>query len=401
MANISENLSTPVLGEYNVIVAGGGVGGVCAAVSAKRSGAQRVLILEKSVQFGGLATIGLISWYEPICDGHGKKIMYGMADELMQMALQYGPDSLPEEWRNNPDSVDTKKRFSAHFSQSMFAMALDEYIKDHGVDVLLDTQVVRPLMKGNVCDGLVVENKTGRGYYKCKMVIDATGDADILARAGVPCVCGENYLTYVAYMADTDTANKAAQTQDMIHLRRWVKAGSDLWGKGHPEGKPKLSGVTAEEVTQYVLEGRSMLFDKLRKDPPKKRDVTVLPSMAQFRTTRRIDGDYTLTEADEGKHFKDSIAVAVDFYNRGKLYELPYRTLVHSGFDNLFTVGRSISSAGWAWDVTRVIPVAAATGQAAGTAAAMCATGGVTTKQLKVEGLQRRLGEAGARLRID
>lgn len=401
MDSIYETIKTPVMGNYDLIIAGGGIGGVCAAVSAKRNGVERVLILEKSVLFGGLATIGLISWYEPICDGRGRKLMYGMADELMQLAIRYGSDTLSEEWRGNPDAVKSNKRFSTHFSHSMFSLALDKLVKDHGIDILFDTCAVKPVMEKNKCIGIIVQNKTGRSAHMAKVVIDATGDADILARAGVPCVNGKNYLTYIAYEADTDTVKKAAESEDMLKLRKWFTVGSNLWGKGHPEGSPMLTGVTAEEVTRFVLEGRSLLFNKIKDDNRRTRDITALPYMAQFRTTRRIQGDYTLTEEDEGKYFIDSIAVAGDFSKPGKRYELPYRLLYNSEFGNIFTVGRSISASGWAWDVVRVIPVAAATGQAAGTAAAMLIKQDILANEIDISELQQRLIESDARIHLE
>ena len=70
---------------YDVIVVGGGVAGVAAAVSASREGS-RVLLIEKSFNLGGLATGGLISWYEPLCDGAGKQIIYGIAEELIRLS---------------------------------------------------------------------------------------------------------------------------------------------------------------------------------------------------------------------------------------------------------------------------------------------------------------------------
>ena len=95
---ICESLQTPVLGEYDVVVCGGGVAGLAAAVAAQRHGAS-VLVLEKSIVLGGLATHGLISWYEPLCNGHGKRIMNGMAYELLRIAIRDSYDSLADEWK--------------------------------------------------------------------------------------------------------------------------------------------------------------------------------------------------------------------------------------------------------------------------------------------------------------
>lgn len=82
---------------YDVIVVGGGIAGVAAAVSASREDSG-VLLIEKGCNLGGLATGGLISWYEPLCDGEGKQIIYGIAEELIKLSAKYGFDNLPEKW---------------------------------------------------------------------------------------------------------------------------------------------------------------------------------------------------------------------------------------------------------------------------------------------------------------
>lgn len=397
---VSEELLTPELGHYDVIVCGGGVGGIASAVAASRQGA-KVMLIEKTVLLGGLATAGLISWFEPLCDGKGKKLMYGIVDELFDLSIKYGDDTFPENWKNKEENSIDSRRYASFFSPTIFSIALDEYLEKANVTILLDTVVVRPLMENNHCNGVVVENKTGRGYYSADFIIDGTGDADIMFRAGVPCENGKNYLTYIAYIADKNTCAQARETNHILDSRKWTASGSDLWGKGHPEGEPRLSGTTAEEVTEYVLKGRKLLFEKLLGQDPKTRDVTVLPSMAQFRTTRRIVGGYTLTENDVGKHFPSSISTAGDFANRGHCYELPFEILCHPDFDNLLTVGRTVSSAGWAWEVTRVIPIAIATGQAAGTAAALCSAKGCTLKELEIAELRCTLENNGVRTRLN
>ena len=90
--------------------------------------------------------------------------------------------------------------------------------------------------------------------------------------------------------------------------------------------------------------------------------------MAQFRTTRCIDGEYTLKESDAYRHFDDSVGAICDFDRRDYLFEIPFGTIVKKGFHNLLTAGRSAAGEGYAWDVLRVIPPAIISGQAAGVA---------------------------------
>ncbi len=398
-AYLHESFSTKIAGSFDVVVCGGGVAGLAAAVSAARLGSS-VLLLEKSINLGGLATNGLISWYEPICNGLGDKLMYGMASELFQLAIAHGPDTLDNAWRSDPDHADTQKRYEACFSPSIFTLALDGWLLSNGVKLLLDTLVVRPMMEGAHCQGLVVEHKGGREYFQAKVVVDATGDADILHRAGVPCVVGSNFLTYISYLVDGKTIARAGNTGNLLDSRHWYTCGSDLWGKGHPADAPRLSGLTAEEVTQFVLSGRKLLTAECFAREKGTYDLSCLPSMAQLRTTRRLDGAYTLQEADQGRSFTDSVGVAVDFSKRGHVYELPYGILHNSEFDNLFTAGRSVSSSGWAWEVTRVIPVAIATGQAAGIAAALCCQSETSAPALEIKLVQDELVRSGVRLHI-
>ena len=89
MKTLVERLETPVREETDVLVVGGGIAGVAAALAARRAGA-RVLLLEKQALLGGLATNGLISWYEPLCDGQGQQLIYGLAEELLRLSFRYG-----------------------------------------------------------------------------------------------------------------------------------------------------------------------------------------------------------------------------------------------------------------------------------------------------------------------
>ena len=108
MKTLVERLETPVREETDVLVVGGGIAGVAAALAARRAGA-RVLLLEKQALLGGLATNGLISWYEPLCDGQGHQLIYGLAEELLRLSFRYGDDSLPEIWKDRSVPVDPAK----------------------------------------------------------------------------------------------------------------------------------------------------------------------------------------------------------------------------------------------------------------------------------------------------
>lgn len=399
MTFVSENRQVPVKGKYDLIVCGGGISGLAAAAAAARSGLS-VLLLEKSVQLGGLATLGLISWFEPICDGNGKRIVGGIPKEMFDLCVHCGIHSLDPKWITHPDKNDSERRCSTHFSHSMFAMVLDRWLLDAGVEILFDTVVTAPAVDNGNISGLFVENKDGRGYYEASMVIDATGDADIAVACGVPYENGINYLTHIAYYTDTKHAAAAANHNNMLFARSWKNSGADLWGRGHPEGSPLYIGINAQEQTNFVLEGRKRLLESLEHIAPKERDIYCLPGMAQYRKSRRIIGEYTLTEQDCNTFCEDSIGIVGDFFHPGDIYELPYRTLYHRSVKNLFITGRCISSTGWAWDVTRVIPAAAATGEAAGIAASLCVRNEYNNATLPIKSLQDALTTQGIQLHI-
>lgn len=382
--------------DCDVIVAGGGVAGVAAAVSVRRMG-KSVLLIEKTVGLGGLATTGLINLFVPMCNGRGVQIIKGMAEELLRLSVKYGYDTIPKEWQNGePGFGKTNVRYLTRFSAPIFTLAMTELVKNEGVDLLFDTIITEPIMDGNVCRGLAVENKTGCQTYGAKMIIDTTGDADVLYRAGVPTVQGRNFHSYFTMGADVDSCREAAEKKNMSKLYSYKFNGGEasLYGDNQPEGKPTREGTTAEDITEYFIENQIECLEKLKKSDRRERTIVTLPTMPQFRTTRHIDGDYTLKETDEYKHFDDSVAAICDFDRRDYLYEVPLRTMVKSGYPNLITAGRSAAAEGYAWDVLRVIPPAILTGQAAGIACAMaidsdCAVADVDIKKLQSE-LEKR-----------
>lgn len=401
MTTIEERGRLPVRGAYDVIVAGGGVAGVAAALTARREG-KRVLLLEKSTMLGGLATLGLINYFVPLCNGRGRRVIGGLCDELLRLAIQYGYDTLPDEWRSGEPGPGAKTRYVTRFSPHIFALSLTERIADEGVDLLFDTLASRPVMAGGHCEGLIVENKSGRSFYAAGAVVDTTGDADVLARAGVPTVLGRNYFTYISQAVSLESCRRAVEQGRIDRAVYWRQGGrATLYGQGQPADQPLISGTEGEEISRFLVQNQRVLLEEIKGEDRWSRDLVTLPGMAQFRTTRRIDGDFTLSPSDAYRHFDDSVAALCDFDRPDALYEAPLRCLVRSGFDNLVTAGRSASAVGYAWDVLRVIPPAIATGQAAGMAASLALESGRAVYALDVPALQRRLTAVGLDVHFD
>ncbi|MDY3846379.1 MAG: FAD-dependent oxidoreductase [Eubacteriales bacterium] len=382
-------------GKYDVIVAGGGVAGIAAAVTVARKG-KSVLLVEKSNILGGLATLGLVNFWVPLCNGRGVQIIKGIAEEMLRMSIKYGYDTLPDEWKDGEAKAPTTNRYITRYSPEIFAIQLTEWIKNEGVDFFFDCIASEPVMDGKHCCGLILESKSGREYYAAEKIIDATGDCDVLRRAGVPVIPGKNYFTYYGKKVTLKSAQTTAEKSDMRYLCDNIFAGDiSLYGKGQPENIPLWSGLTVEEVTDYLTVQQTLLLERIKDTPRCERDITLLPHMPQFRTTCRIDGDACLKESDKFRHFDDSVAAISDFDRRDYLYEVPYGTLVRSGFDNLITCGRSANGEGYGWDIIRVIPVACLTGQAAGEACVLSIESGSDIAGVDIKELQSRLEKGG------
>lgn len=391
----------PERGSYEIIVAGGGVAGVAAAYTAAREG-KRVLLIEKSVMLGGLATLGLITLFVPMCNGRGRQIIRGLADEFMRLAIKYGFDTIPEDWKQGEPKAPTGQRLKTRYDTGMFALSLNRLLCDAGVDILYDTIVTDVVMEGNLCRGLVVENKSGKSYYGAGAVIDATGDADVLWRAGLPCVAGKNFFTMVLHKITLNSCEAAVAEGDIGRAIKWTWGGNaTLSGKNQPQDRPLYDGTDAASVSEYVRENQLVAFERLCSEDRKSRAIVALPGMAQLRTTRRIDGDYTLTTSDVFRHFPDSVGAICDMDHRDYLYEITYRCLVRSGYPNLIAAGRCVSAAGYAWDVVRVIPPAILTGQVAGLAASISLDTNKNLPEVDTIILQEKLAAQNVLLHFD
>ena len=374
---------------YDVVVCGGGIAGVAAALSSARRGLKTCLI-EKTVFPGGLATTGNVLIYLPLSNREGCQTTFGIAEELMRESVCYGPGECHtiNDWSKGHASV---------FTPAAFILRLDEILQRDGVDVWFDTLICRTRSsRGNV-RGIEVENKSGRGLIKGKCFVDATGDADVAFRSGVPCATQLNFLSLWA------VGMKPGCAEDLLadgcranRLLMPVGAWDD--GSNAPGGIRKFSGVDSKDVSEFILTGRRLLREKyqaeqakLGPDGRKKIFPMGLPAMANFRTTRRIEAIYTLGDDEEFKHFDDSVGVVTDWKKGKALWELPYRALIPKNAGGLLAAGRCIGARDEAWSVFRVIQAAAMSGEVAGLAASMCAERGTDPAALPIRDIQSEL----------
>lgn len=351
----------PVMEDYDVVVAGGGIAGAAAALAAARNGAKTALI-EKQTVIGGLATLGLVAIYLPLCDGRGRQVIGGIAEELLKVSIRYGPGEIPAPWLPNGNQEERKKtRYQLEFNPASFALSLEELLLDQGVNLLYDSRVCALSMQDRTIRHLVVENKSGRMAIACKVAVDATGDADLCFLAGEHTESlGSNRKSGWFYDFDGKKSN--------LHLL------SDPLYEAVPQGSRTYRGDDYRDVSQNCVDARRMILSRLQElqknDRTAMRYPLIIPTLPQLRMTRRLVGQYELRSEDEGKSFQHTVCKTGDWRKSGPVYNIPLSCL-YGKTANLLTVGRCISADGDTWDVVRAIPACAATGEAAGTAAAL------------------------------
>ena len=391
MSSINYTKNLEVKKEYDVIVCGGGVAGVAAAVTAANNGL-KTLLIEKSNILGGLGTLGLINLFVPMCNGRGKQIIFGLCEKWTRLSAEYGFDTIPDEWKDGEPKEYTEVRYIQRYSPYIFAFQLLEEVEKSGADLLYDCIACDPVMEGNVCRGVITESKGGTEYYSCKMLIDTTGDCDVLRRAGVPTVAGANFFTYLGKLVSIDSCRRAVERNNIFDAFTTIAGGPiNLWGDDQPADVPLWAGLDVDEVTDYLKVNQKLMLENVKKTHKDSREIAMIPLMPQFRTTCHILGDYSLQVDDVYKHFDDSVCAINDFEHRDYLWEVPLRTLCRRDYPNMMTAGRSASGDGYAWDLLRVIPAAIITGQAVGEAVALAIRDGVGVADVNIKELQDKL----------
>ena len=388
---INENVKTPVVESYEVAVCGGGFAGISAALASARQGKKTVLF-ERGFILGGLATAGLVTIYLPLCDGKGRQVSFGIAEELFKLSISLGAEALyPENWLNGVGTkTENDKRFEVRFNAQLFAILCEKLLLENNVDIMYGSMVCGADVQDGKIKHLIIENKSGRSAYSVSSVVDATGDCDVANLANVPCKTFKqgNVLAAWYYYLGKDGYN--LNTLGFCDVPEEEKTEDNAL---MPLVEKRFTGLDGKELSlQTCMSHASTLNDIIKR---RQTDESIIPvtiaTIPQVRMTRKIDGEYEMSDKEEHVYFEDSIGMVSNWKKRGPVYEVPVRTLYNRNIKNLACAGRCTSVNETLWDVMRVIPCCAVTGQAAGTMAAM--TDDFT--KLDVKKLQEKLLNAG------
>ena len=368
MTEIKETLSTPITHACDVLVVGGGFAGMAAALSAARMG-KKVILVEKSYYLGGLGTSGLVTIYLPICDGMGRQVSFGIAEELLKLSIEIDCDGKlgVSNWiKNEGPRNEHSPRYEVNFNPALFATSAEQALIKEGVEILFGVSLVSAVTENGKIRYAVVEGKSGRYAIAAKSFVDASGDADLAERAGAPTEkCGfGNVLSAWYYSAGKDGWN--------LHMTGDIDV---IPGTVPPEKASKIryTGLDDGEISLYMERSRQRMLSAVLE--ARKRDESHVPTtiatIPQFRMTRRIVGERTFTKADDHRVFEDSLGLFSNWRERGPVYECPLSTLYSSKVKNLIVAGRCQSADDPMLEISRVIPCCSVMGEAAGVVAAL------------------------------
>ena len=437
---------------FDVVVAGGGPAGINAAIASGRAGA-KTLLIERYGFLGGMSTIALVYPWMTFHTISGKQVIKGIAQELVERLMDIGGS--PGHLR---DTVGFTYSVTPYHPEKYKLLALD-MLEEAGVEVLVHSFVDQVETEGNLITALNLTTKSGPIRVFAKRFIDTTGDADVAYLSGAPCLKGRDLdhktqpmtmkfrmrgvnLEKVKESMKAHPNNFYKKTPiellDEIPLtgvqgfyKEWNESGVPinrdqvLFFAGPEDDEvlvnctrvQGLDGTDVFDLSAGEKEGRKqvlMMAEFLQQKIPgfEKASISAVGTQIGIRETRRIDGQYVLTIADvvEGRKFEDTIALSgypIDIHDpSGKgvqakdiegdgSYGIPYRCLVPKKMDNLLVAGRCISTTHEALATTRLTPSAMATGQAAGTAAALSITDHVAPKDINITKLRKHLTDNG------
>lgn len=419
----------------DVLVCGGGMAGTLAAVAAGRAGA-RTLLVERWGFLGGSATAAAVGQFVGWETDTGRRVVAGLAEEVVERLVARGASS-----GHGHFTMSTGHRMDrVAYDPEILKVVLDEMAVSAPLRILFHVVVQSVSTSPGRIDSVTLLSKSGPITVAAAMVIDATGDLDVMARSGarmLPLESGEALqpATMMFRYGPIDQTRFAAilPTELKALAARGVESGALARAALHQAPVPgtddgwfNVSRVPVDATDPFALsaaeiEGRRQAVaaaDFLRREVPGCERGRLVGFAAQLgiRETRRVLGGHVLS-ADElrrGERFWDTIAMGaypIDIHpNQGgglrfetlgtdHHYEIPLRCLVPAGLDNALVAGRGISATHEANAAARVMSMAMALGQAAGTAAALvCAQGETSVHAVAVDAIRTALGAAGAKL---
>lgn len=383
--------------KYDIAVVGAGIAGVAAALAAARRG-HKVVLIEKQTIIGGLATSGLIYIYLPLCDGYGNQVIKSIPEELLLKSMEFSQFDLHQKWNGANISKIKKRsdRYRVEFSPAGFTLTLDEMLLEAGVDLWLDTRVCAVQKSGDKVTALEVENTSGRGVIQAGAFVDASGEAIVVRRADGAVESDYNSLS-LWMIESTPEAEQAAYYFGGSLMVRSLKFSDNDIQPG--------AGMSGKEVTAYTQRCYKHLREFYRESYKKlsryEHYPVHLPAMQQFRKIAAAKCQYMLNTGDAGKYFEDSVGLTGDWRHPAPVWETPLRSLIPESMDGVFTAGRCMGTIGEAWEVYRVIPTAAMTGEAAGVAAALTLETNCESRSLDYKIVQDALRKNNVPLHLD
>ena len=428
----------PIYHRCDVLVVGGGPSGTAAAIAAARQGAS-VALLERYNHLGGLSTGGLVIWIDRMTDWQGELVIRGIAQELMD---RLPPDAIagptPSEWGStNADRAGHwSHRTAAYHGVVTWSPTIDperlkllsqEMAIEQGVKLVYHGWGSLPIVEDGVVKGAVFESKEGRMAIMAKVVVDATGDGDMFARAGAE-------FEQDIEEGDVHHCMNTAWLFGGVDMNAWIafKAGSpqgfsDFMDLGRKTcglfDRPFVSwrndialfmgprqsgfdGLNVDDLTAVEVRSHRAMAAHLnfyREHAPGFENAYMMLSAPQVgvRHTRRLRGVGAVLRSDwpNGQALEDEIGVSPAVSPKFPNISIPYGSLVPRQLDGLLACGKHISCDKNSHGFMREIPQCWITGQAAGVAAAMAAGRGVQPRAVDVGALQTALLAQGVFLR--
>ena len=423
----------------DVLVVGGGCAGTAAAIAAARSGA-RTLLVERAGYCGGYVT----NVVGPSLDGFvdlrsGLPIVGGVVLDLVRTAACSDvPLDDPERvaatrFRFNTELGHNRAvadRHAIRFDLERFKLAADRLLTEAGARVLYHTTVADVVRDGPRVTGVVIANKAGLQAVRPRTVVDASGDADVVAFAGAPFDLDASapqpmslHFRIGRLPADAELRDACGAVLAEAHAAGRIGLYGGPWmGRVEDDdiyfNATRLAGnpVDPDDLTAAEMQGRRdvrTMFELFQERLPAFRDAYLVgtgPAVG-VRESRRIRCDDPLRAAAIaaaepcadavclGGWWLDRHPAGSSGYHRHLMvrpYDIGYATLIPQELDNVWVAGRCHGAEQAALASSRVTVTCMAMGQAAGTAAALAARQGVAARELDVPGLQRRLVDDGA-----